>query len=239
MSNMISELTEKQLRQVEDYLVERLPDLLRRDPKIAITIEGILAQHFPRRDEFARLLDEVQALRQEMNERFAQVDQRFEQVDQSILGLKRDVIQIRHGQEMIIKRLDGQDAWVRLNFGDLRNEKGANLEEFFAAGLRYGLKDPDISAEKIRLRQPLIDTDGAIFPQGFATEVDLYAENGSLMVFEVKATAKGTDIDVFSLKVRLIQHQNPDKRVYGVFISVGAPDALQARAEMQGVELVR
>jgi adenylate kinase family enzyme len=44
--------------------------------------EGILAEQFPRRDEFARLLDEMTQQRQEMNQQFKQVDQRFEQVDQ-------------------------------------------------------------------------------------------------------------------------------------------------------------
>jgi hypothetical protein len=54
-----------------------LPDLLRRTPAIATTIEGILAQHFPRRDEFARLLDEFTGFRHETRERFDRVEQEF------------------------------------------------------------------------------------------------------------------------------------------------------------------
>jgi hypothetical protein len=47
-------LDEKELAQVREYVISILPELLRSEPEIATTIEGILAQHFPRRDEFAR-----------------------------------------------------------------------------------------------------------------------------------------------------------------------------------------
>lgn len=51
-------LSEEQLDQLEQHIPEILPDLLLCNPEIATTIEGILAQHFPRRDEFALRLDE-------------------------------------------------------------------------------------------------------------------------------------------------------------------------------------
>ena len=57
-------LNEIELVQVRDYVIGILPELLRQEPEIATTIEGMLAQQFPRRDEFARLLDEVRDDRQ-------------------------------------------------------------------------------------------------------------------------------------------------------------------------------
>ena len=46
-------------------MLRQLRETLQQDPEFAIWIEGLLAEKFPRRDEFARLLDEVQAHRQE------------------------------------------------------------------------------------------------------------------------------------------------------------------------------
>jgi hypothetical protein len=305
---MLTEITD--FGQIRDYVVKILPQLLRETPEIVTTIEGIVAQQFPRRDEFARLLEEVKSLRQEiswrlelqsqelqqrmdllrqdmeqrinllredMERRFEQVDKRleqvdkrleqvdkrleqvdkrleqqreemerrFEQVDQQLadlrhdnLHIKRDIVKLQAGQESILKQLAGQEAWLRVTVGGLRNEKGQTLEDMFAAGLRHGLKDDDILPDTIRLRQPLEDIHGLVFKKGYATEVDLVAQNGKLTVFEVKATAKVGEVDWFAWKVELVKAQNPTLQVRGVFICLGAPAAVKQRCLECGLELL-
>jgi len=49
-------LTEKDFSQMQNYIIQILPQLLRQQPEIATTIEGILAHQFPKRDEFAQML---------------------------------------------------------------------------------------------------------------------------------------------------------------------------------------
>ena len=249
----------KELEQVRDYVIEILPELLRRDPRIATTIEGILAQQFPRRDEFARLLDEVQQARLETKERFGQVDQRLEQIDKrfdqvdqrfeqvdkrfdgidhTLLGMRRDIVKLQSGQETIIKRIDGMQTWVDFVLGNLRNEKGKALEDLVAAALRYGLNNPHITPENIQLRQKLVDHKGEVFIPGFETEVDVIAENGELLVFEVKAGAKASDVGIFALKVKLIAVQNPEKVVRDVFITLAASDDVREQCLRYDVDLV-
>ncbi len=224
-------LDEKDLKQVRDYVIRILPELLRKEPEIATTIEGMLAEMFPRRDEFARLLDEVREHRVETR-------QRFERVEHSQLEIRRGIAQVQHGQDILLKRIDGQEAWLRFVTGTLRSEKGQTYEDLVAVALRYGLKNPDISPEKIRLRQKLVDADGRAFKPGFTTEVDLIAEDGKLIVFEVKATAKASEVGIFALKVELVAAQNPDKAVRGVFITLAAsPEVRQSCAEY-GLDLV-
>lgn len=260
-------LDEQELRQIRDYVIRVLPDLLREEPEIATTIEGILAQHFPRRDEFTRLLDELKLLREQMERRLEQMEQRleqgerhltllseemdrrftllseqmdrrFEETNRTLLELRRDIVRLQHGQEMILKRMDGQEARLRLVIGELRAEKGRTLEDMFAVALRYGLKNPDIMPEHIRLRQKLVDTEGRVFKPGFKTKIDLIAEDGRLTVFEVKTTAKPSDVDFFALKTELVAAQNPDKSVRGVFISLVAPAEVHQRCAEYGLELV-
>ena len=350
-------LKDAELIQVRTYVIKVLPELLRADPEVATTIEGIVAQHFPRRDEFARLLDEMTAarlerqkelekhqvtvlnhvqaatgeqinelrvattlqieevrteiveqlgqqreetqaqftqlrtdmdecfteqrqetqaqftqLRSEMDERFAeqrqetqaqftelrtdmdqrfeqvdqrfeQVDQRFEQVDQhfkqvdrSLLELRRDVTSLRHGQDMIIKRMDDQHRWLQFTVGDLRAEKGQTLEDVVAAALRFGLKNPDIRPESIRLRQRLLDPKRRFFRMG-SSEIDLIAMNGKLIVFEVKSTVKISDVDLFDMKIGLVAEQNPDQEVSGVLIALGAREEIRERCQALGITL--
>ncbi len=259
-------IEEKDFPKIRDYVIKILPEILRQEPEIVTTIEGILAEQFPRRDEFARMLDELTQHRQETHQSFEQIDQRFEQVDQRFeqvdqrfeqvdqrfeqvdqrfddmhqtqLGMKRDIAKIQHGQERLIEKIDGQEKWLKLVIGDLRNEKGQTLEDLVAAALRYGLKNPDINPENIRLRQKLVDTEGQVFKPGFSTEIDLIAEDGTLTVFEVKASAKPGDVYLFSMKVELVAVQNPDKQALGVFISLEAGEEVKQQCAEYGLALV-
>ena len=81
-------LAEAELQKVKAYVLRKLPDVLRQDTEFALYLEGMLAEKFPRRDEFALLLSrsenlqkELSEFRNETNQRFEQVDKRFEQVD--------------------------------------------------------------------------------------------------------------------------------------------------------------
>ncbi|MFQ5594710.1 MAG: hypothetical protein ACE5HA_11240, partial [Anaerolineae bacterium] len=99
------------------------------------------------------------------------------------------------------------------------------------------LKNPDISPDKIRLRQRLVDVEGQVFKRGFATEVDLIAENDRLIVFEVKATAKPSEVDIFALKAELVAAQNPDRQVRGVLITLAPSEDVRQRCAECGLEL--
>ncbi|MCE7988840.1 MAG: hypothetical protein DYG89_47400 [Caldilinea sp. CFX5] len=302
-------LGQAELVQVREYVIKILPELLRTEPEIGTTIEGILAQHFPRRDELARMLDEVRDFRSETNQHFEQIDGRFEQVDgrfeqvdgrfeqvddrfeqiddrfeqidgrfeqidgrfeqidgrfeqidgrfeqvdsrldqvdkrfdnidRSLLLLKREQIQLKSGQESMRKQMEGMEAWVSFINGIVRNEKGSSLEDVAAAALRYKLQNPDIVAENVRLRQKLVDYEGVVFPKGFVTEVDIVAENGDLLVFEVKSTGRVSDVSMFALKVNLVRSQNPYKRVHGLFIAPAASVEIQEECATYGLQLLK
>jgi hypothetical protein len=350
-------LTEVDFHQIQDYFLKQLPQWLRQSPEIVTTLEGIMVQQFPRRDDFARLLEEMKALRQEvswrlelqsqefhdhrqeveqrlalhrqemeqrltlhsqelhdfrkeveqrlalysqelhdfrqemeqrlalhsqelhefrqeveqrlalhsqelldlrkemeqrhdslrqeigllrqeMERRFESVDQQFVEVRSDILQIKRKIVKLQAGQENILKRLDGQENWLRMTIGSLHSDKGETLEDMFAAGLRYGLKDDEITADTIRLREPLVDEEGLVFEKGYGTEVDVIAQNGRLTVFEVKATAKAGEVDFFAWKVKLVRAQNPTLQVRGVFICLGAPSVVKRRCRENGLELL-
>jgi hypothetical protein len=278
-------INEQDLSQVRNYVVQILPQLLSQDPEILTTIEGILAQQFPRREEFAQLVNEVRLLREdmqhrfeqidkrfeqtdrridllheEMNKRFEQVDKRFEQIDRRIdllheemnkrfeqvdkrfdemhktqLGMKRDIAKLTESQGLLLKRMDGAEKWLKLVIGNMWDDKGKTLEQMFAEGLRYGLKNPDIKAESIQLRQ-IVEKE--LLGRLFSAEVDLIVENSKITVFEIKATAKPGDVSVFSLKVDLVKELNPKKQVQGTFISMGTSIEVKERCIECGIELV-
>jgi hypothetical protein len=199
-------------------------------------MQGQMDQRFAEMQE--QMDQRFAEMQEQMDQRFEQMDQRFEQMQHAQLEIRRDILRLQHGQDMILERLEGQERWLRFVTGNLRDEKGKALEDMFAAALRYGLKNPNISPDKIRLRQKLVDVEGLVFKYGHETEVDLITEDGKLSVFEVKATVKPSEIDWFALKVELVAVQNPDKKVHGIFISLAAGEEVRQRCAKYGLELV-
>jgi hypothetical protein len=285
-------LTEKDLSQIQNYLIEILPQLLRQQPEIATTVKAIINQQLPEQSETVRILEEIKLLREDTNQhfkqferrielveyrfeqveqrmeqverRFEQVEQRMEQVERRIdlleqqmnqrftkieqslekqhkdsLDLKRRMIKVESTVERTNEKITQFDAWLKIVTGNVGEEKGQALEQLFALGLSYGLKNRDILPETIQLRQQFEDTEGLVYlRKGKFIEVDIIAENGKLTVFEVKSSAVAMDVDQFARKIKLIQLQNSDKQIQGIFISPGAKEEVKQCCMEYEIELL-
>jgi len=224
-------VTTEELQQVKRAVLEDLPQVLEQDPGFVVFIEGILSEKFPRRDEFARLLDEVQAARRESNARFEQVDQRFEQVDQRFE-------QVDQRFEQVIAEIHGLRDWMELNVGGFQTRAGRRLEDVVAGAFAYGLRRPDLQPEHVKLRQKIVDAQGVVFRPGKEREVDIIAVGSEIIVFEVKSTADDDDIDDLADKVKLVGHLNPGKQVQGVLVMLGAESDHRRLCAERGLKLI-
>jgi hypothetical protein len=113
------------------------------------------------------------------------------------------------------------------------------LEDVVAGALRLALKRPDIRPEHIRLRQKFVDEQGLVGPPGRRRfEIDTLAQDGRLMVFEVKSVCKPDDVDYLADKVTIIRAMNPGQEVEGVMVAMGAREGVQARCAELGITLV-
>ena len=244
--------TVSELDDIKAYVLRELPRVLEQDPQFVLFIEGIVTEKFPRRDEFARLLDEFTSFRKEtqinfehIDQRFAQVDQRFEQVDQRFAQVDQRFAQVDQRLAEMTQQMGALSAdtrqlrdWVELIAGGLQNRAGRNLEKVVAGALRLGLKRSDIAPEQVKLRQKISDPLGLVFKAGKEKEVDIIAQNGELLVFEVKSAPDNDDVDDFADKVALLRLQRPDKQVQGVFVAVGAEETIRQRCREQGILLI-
>jgi hypothetical protein len=93
------------LEEIEELILERLPGILERDPRFVTFIEGIVAEKFPRRDEFARLLDEVQQHRAETANQSRRVEQRVERVEQRVERVEQQVERVEQRVERVEQQL--------------------------------------------------------------------------------------------------------------------------------------
>ena len=239
-------LTQDELKQIKDYIFEKLPQVLETDAHFAVLIEGMLAEKFPRRDEFNRLLDELTQLRLDQNAKFEQVDRRFEQVDAKIENLRREqnekFQQVDRRFDLLtedVHRLsDRVDAGL-MAVGNLQSRVGRNLEDLAAGTLRYALNRRDISPENVELRKSFVDHHGQIGPAGRDYEIDIFIDNSSVIVFEVKSNCDSQQLLHFNDKAEFIRKQDyPDKPCEKVLITLEKNSYLQNKYQELGIVLV-
>ena len=97
------------LEEIKEYIFYHLPHVLEQDPRFVTVIEGIVAEKFPRRDEFARLLDEMEQRRKQMDQGFADMRQEFTQVNEHLGRADQHFVQVDQHLEGVDQRLEGVD----------------------------------------------------------------------------------------------------------------------------------
>jgi hypothetical protein len=224
-------MTIEETQQIKELVLRELPAVLEQDPNFALFIEGILSEKFPRRDEFARMLDELQSFRKETTDHFAQVDQWLEKVDQRFEQIHTELNDIR-------QEIAGLRDWMEVNVGGFQSRAGKRLEDVVAGAFCYGLKRQDIRPEQVRLRQTVTDHDGVVFKAGKTREIDIIVQDGRIIVFEVKSTADLDDIEDLADKAKLMQHLHPGQMVEGVLVMLAAEAEHRKLCAERGLRLI-
>lgn len=163
-------LTPEQLEQAKEYIFRQLPKVLAQSPEFVTLVEGIVAEKFPRRDEFARMLDQIEAHRQETQEFAVKVDKRFGQVDKRF--------------EQVDKRFDNVDR----ELGSIRTELRENRILLDRLGARWGIQNENLFRNTMR----------TLFEESFGVKVeerligdeqyDVVIHNGDHILIEIAAS---------------------------------------------------
>ena len=196
-SNGHSHFSPEALKEIEAYILRRLPDVLKHNPDFATWIEGLLAEKFPKRDEFARLLNELTAHRAETREQFQQVDQRFEQVDQRFEQVDQRFEQVDQRFEQVDQRFEGVEGRldrVETELSEFREETREGFRavqrQFDRFGARWGIRNEMTFRATMR----------ALLEESFGMKVeerhidgeqyDVVIANGDHILIEIAASTK-------------------------------------------------
>ena len=228
-------LTDEELMET---LETQLPALLKRHPEFEMRVYSTFMRTFATqekvaavlselrefREEFGELRDEFDEFRTEVNDRFEQVEGRLGRVEGRLDQMGQQFSDLRD--------------WVEMIVGRFQTRSGRKLEDVVAGAMRLVLERDDISAEHVRLRQPLEDAEGMIGPAGRRYEVDILVHNSALLVFEVKSVCELEDVDRFADKVALMRTLHPEKAVDGVIVTMAPLNQVGARCAEWGLQLV-
>ena len=164
------------LEQIKDYIFDHLPMVLEKDPRFVVMIEGIVAEKFPRRDEFARMLDKVSRmvddlhnLRISSEQRFEQIDQRFEQIDQRF--------------EQIDQRFEQMENKMEAGFHDVH----VHIDRL---GSRWGIRNEKIFRQT--MKEVLEGSIGMTVRERVigGEQFDCIITNGQHILIEIAASVK-------------------------------------------------
>ena len=240
-------------------LFSRLPDLLDRRPDLEPTIYGAFLKTFARREEVALVVNELRALRTEMNQRFDQVDQRFDQVDQRFEQVDQRFEQVDQRFEQVDRRFEQVDQrfdqvdrrfeqvdqrfdQVDQRFDDFQTEVAARFDDVQRSidrlGARWGIRNESL------FRQTM----AALLEQSFGVRVeertiageqfDILIYDGQHILVEIAASVGPTIQTRLERKRRLYEESTgvSPTRVILATASIHSRRAYQLRAS--GIEVI-
>ena len=209
-------------------LFSRLPDLLDRRPDLEPTIYAAFLKTFARREEVALVVNELRALRTEMNQRFERVDQRFDQVDQRFDDFRTEVAT---RFEQVDRRIDDFQTEVATRFDDVQR----SIDRL---GARWGIRNESL------FRQTM----AAILEQSFGVRVeertiageqfDILIYDGQHILVEIAASVGPTIQTRLERKRRLYEESTgvSPTRVILATASIHSRRAHQLRTS--GIEVI-
>jgi hypothetical protein len=131
------------LEELEEFILQRLPEMLERNPRFVTFIEGIVAEKFPRRDEFARMLDEFQQHRKETAEQFTKVDQHFDKVEQQLDRVEQRLDKVDERFEQVDQHFDKLEQRLEEGFHQIQ----VSIDRL---GQRWGIRNESIFRQTMR-----------------------------------------------------------------------------------------
>ena len=228
-------LTDEELMET---LETQLPALLKRHPEFEMRVYSTFMRTFATQEKVAAVLSELREFRNEFDELRNEFDEFRTEVNDRFEQIERRLDRVEGRLDQMGQQFSDLRDWVEMIVGRFQTRSGRKLEDVVAGAMRLVLERDDISAEHVRLRQPLEDAEGMIGPAGRRYEVDILVHNSALLVFEVKSVCELEDVDRFADKVALMRTLHPEKAVDGVIVTMAPLNQVEARCAEWGLQLV-
>ena len=207
-------LTFEQLEQAKQYIIKSLPQLLEQSPEFVALIVRVVAEKFPQREEFARLVEQVEAHRRETQQHKREIDERFDKVDERLDKMDERFDKVDERLDKMDERFDKMDErFDKMDeCFDKMDERFDKMDERFDSleltlarlGSRWGIHSEGIfrKAMKAVLEESFDATVEERHIQG--EQFDLVVmKNGDHILIEIAASVRRDILERFRRKKRL------------------------------------
>ena len=179
-------LTFEQLEQAKQYIIKSLPQLLEQSPEFIALIERVVAEKFPQREEFARLVEQVEAHRQETQQHKREIDERFDKVDERLDKMDERFDKMDKRFDKMDERFDS----LELTLARLGSRWGIHSEGIFRKTMKAVLEESfDATVEERHIQGEQFDL--------------VVMKNGDHILIEIAASVRRDILERFRRKKRL------------------------------------
>ena len=186
-------LTFEQLEQAKQYIIKSLPQLLEQSPEFIALIERVVAEKFPQREEFARLVEQVEAHRQETQQHKREVDERFDKVDERLDKMDERFDEMDERFDKMDERFDKMDERfdsLELTLARLGSRWGIHSEGIFRKTMKAVLEESfEATVEERHIQGEQFDL--------------VVMKNGDHILIEIAASVRRDILERFRRKKRL------------------------------------
>ena len=179
-------LTFEQLEQAKQYIIKSLPQLLEQSPEFVALIERVVAEKFPQREEFARLVEQVEAHRRETQQHKREVDERFDKVDERLDKMDERFDKMDERFDKMDERFDS----LELTLARLGSRWGIHSEGIFRKTMKAVLEESfDATVEERHIQGEQFDL--------------VVMKNGDHILIEIAASVRRDILERFRRKKSL------------------------------------
>ena len=179
-------LTFEQLEQAKQYITKSLPQLLEQSPEFVALIERVVAEKFPQREEFARLVEQVEAHRRETQQHKREVDERFDKVDERLDKMDERFDKMDKRFDKMDERFDS----LELTLARLGSRWGIHSEGIFRKTMKAVLEESfEATVEERHIQGEQFDL--------------VVMKNGDHILIEIAASVRRDILERFRRKKRL------------------------------------
>ncbi len=202
----------------KDRIRKILPELIRSDPTI--------------RGELIGLLEGVLATKEDFKEFIKSQDKRFE-----AMASKDDLQQLIKTMDKRFEAMVKEIKEIRIGLGSLGNRSGQGMEKVIVE-LAKEIISHDLGLDIKKIRQLIIiDVDGALYHKGAEVEYDLFMDNNTPLLFEIKFNPEKEDLYTFKAKAKFfekVKKQQP--KLY--LIAICLPEEVRIEAARLGIDII-
>ncbi len=228
-------MTREDVRRV---LAEELPYVLREYPETRHSVIGLMTEIWARRSDVQSILDHLDALRQDFNQRMLEFAQRQDEFAQRLDAQREDfnqrMLEFAQRQDDFDQRLDERTRRLESHIGALGARWGIMAEESFRNGLT-GILDDRFGMRVERFWQ--MDTTGQVFGRPDQVEIDVVVHDGEHWLMELKSSMSRGDVYLFERKVAFYEESKEVTAQRKIIISPMVERGAEEVARTLGIEV--
>ncbi len=221
----------------KEEFIKLLPKLIREDDEVKGAIITALSGVVATKDDIAAIIEHFDRKFEAIDKRFEAIDKRFEAIDKRFEASDKRLEQLIQQMNTGFEEARKERKYIDAKIDTLSGRSGTHLEDTILYLLNDNLIQENIQASKIT-KEILIDREGKIFWEDYATDIDVLIQDGKTILIEVKYHPDNRDAYHFLKNAELFEFIFNKKYDNLLLICLEIKKVNLEQIEKQGIRII-